>query len=114
MSISDHLAQFLIIDEEFTKIPKKQNRLKRDTKNFDQENFILDLLNIVWPDIINIDQNGVNSSFNTFETTVNALIEQYMPIKKMPKNEIKQLYKSWITNGIRNSRREEKNFTRNL
>ena len=109
ISISDHLAQFLIIDEEFTKISKKQNRLKRDTKNFDQENFILDLLNIDWPDIINIDQNDVNSSFNSFETTINALIEQYMPIKKMSKNEIKQLYKPWITNGIRNSiRRREK------
>ena len=109
ISISDHLAQFLIIDEEFTKIPEKQNRLKRDTKNFDQENFILDLLNIDWPDIINIDQNDVNSSFNSFETTINALIEQYMPIKKMSKNEIKQLYKPWITNGIRNSiRRREK------
>ena len=37
ISISDHLAQFLIIPEEFPKIPKKQNRFKRDTKNFDRK-----------------------------------------------------------------------------
>ena len=34
-------------------------------------------VNIDCPDIINIDQNDVNSSFNSFETTINALIEQY-------------------------------------
>ena len=109
ISISDHLAQFLIIPEEFPKIPKKQNRFNRDTKNFDQEHYILDLLNIDWTDVININQNDANSSSNSFETTINALIDQYMSIKKMTKKEIKQQYKPWITNGIRNSiRRREK------
>ena len=75
ISISDHLAQFLLIPEEFPKTPKKQNRFKGDTKSFDQENFILDLLNIDWTDVINMNQNEANSSFNSFETTINALID---------------------------------------
>ena len=79
MSISDHLAQFLIIPEEFPKIPKKQNRFKRDIKNFDQENLILDLLNIDRTDVI----NDANSSFNSFGTTINAHIDQYIPLRKM-------------------------------
>ena len=57
ISISDHLAQFLIIPENFLKYLKKQNRFIRDTKNFDQEDFILDLLHIDWTDVININQN---------------------------------------------------------
>ena len=81
ISISEHLAQFLLIPEQLPKIPKKQNRLKSNTKNFDHENFILDLLNIDWTDVININQNDANSSFNSFGTTINALIDQYMSIK---------------------------------
>ena len=46
LSISDHLAQFLIIPENYDCLPKKHNIYKRDTKNFDRENFLLGILNI--------------------------------------------------------------------
>ena len=46
ISLSDHLAQFLIISEQNHKLPTKHNIFKRDTKHFDKDNFIMDLFDI--------------------------------------------------------------------
>ena len=46
--ISDHLAQFLLIQEETLKIPVSGNVYTRKLTNFERENFLLDLLGIDW------------------------------------------------------------------
>jgi len=102
-SISDHLAQFLIIPVDYKKNPQNLIKYKRDTKNFDRENFILDMLNVDWKKIIKTEDNDPNFSFNQFETKLNSIIDKYMPLKRLTKGEIKQQYKPWITFGIRNS-----------
>ena len=103
ISISDHLAQFLIIPIDISKHSEKRNWFKRDTKHFDKENFILDMFDINWDEIIEIDKNDPNLSFNAFESKLMELIDKYMPLKKLTKGEIKLKYKPWITKGIRNS-----------
>ena len=105
LSISDHLAQFLIIPMDYNIIPK------RDTINFGKVNFILELRNINWNSIIDIGKEDPNYSFNSYEVTLGTLIDKYMPLKKLTKKEIKQQYKPWITNGIRISiKRREKYY----
>ena len=103
LSISDHLAQFLIIPLEYKTTIHRSDKYKRDTKNFDRENFILDLIEVDWKAIIKIQKKDPNLSFNEFEKKLNSVIDQYMPLKKMTKKELKQHYKPWITLGIRNS-----------
>ena len=44
LSISDHLAQFLVIPHRTIQGKNKQSSYKRDTRCFDQEDFILDIL----------------------------------------------------------------------
>ena len=100
INISDHLAQFLIIPEEYYKFTKKHNLLKRNYKNFDRDNFILDLLEINWVNIISVDKNDPNHSFNSFETKIYSLIDTYLPQKKITNKEIKLEFKPWITYGI--------------
>ena len=79
--MSDHYAQFLIIASNCYKVLSKHNQYKRDTKNFDRDNFILDLLDI---DIL--------------ENELNKLLDKYMPLKK-------------LTLGIRNSmKRRDKTY----
>ena len=46
ISISDHLAQFLIIPEYTHKLPVNHNLYKRESSNFDKENCILELQEI--------------------------------------------------------------------
>ena len=47
----------------------------------------MDLNNIEWPKIINIEKGDANNSFNEFEIKINALIDKYMPLKKLTKKE---------------------------
>ena len=53
---------------------------KRDTTNFDRENFILDLLNVDWPSIISGEKKDPNYSINSFEDTINSLLDKYLPL----------------------------------
>ena len=102
-SLSDHLAQFLIIPDTSHNQKKNGNLFKRDTKNFDTENFLLDLLDINWPQVLNVQNNDVNSTFNAFEKKINDLLDLYLPLRKMTKREHKKQHKPWITTGILNS-----------
>ncbi len=81
-SISDHLPSFVIIPKHNQQhLPKKHNIYKRDTKNFDRENFILDLLSIDWEEQISYED--ANSSFNAFYDIIEVLLDKYMPLKKI-------------------------------
>ena len=63
ISLSDHLAQFLIIPDLSTNQKKHGNLFKRDTKNFDRVNFLLDLFYIDRPQVLNVQNNDVNATF---------------------------------------------------
>ena len=91
-------------------IPIKANLFKRDTKNFDRENFSRELCNIDWTSVLNLENGDPNYSFNSYEDTINILIDKYMPLKKLTKKEIKQQYKPWITNDIRKSIKEREKY----
>ena len=103
LAISDHLAQFLIIPQESDKTPKNKIIYKRDSKNFDRENFLLDALSIDWDKVTAINKGDPNDSFNRFDSTINPLIDKYLPLKKLSRKETKNVFKPWITVGIRNS-----------
>ena len=95
LSISDHLAQILLIPINLVYVPSKIYLYKRDTKSFDRENFLLDLLDIDWSSVIKLEREDPNYSFNLYENTLNTLIDKYITQK-----ELKQQYKPWITNDI--------------
>ena len=103
LSVSDHLAQFLIIPEETQKIHKNVKMFKRDMKNMDRENFFMDLLSLDWDRVIDVDRNDPNESINRFEATLNPIIDKYVPMKQLSKKEVKNHFKPWITLGIRKS-----------
>ena len=100
IALSDHLAQFLIITMDTVFKPPKIEKYKRDTKNFDRENFLLDLLEIDWLERIQLEKDDPNISFQLFYQTIDSLINKYMPLKKLTNKEIKQQGKPWITKEI--------------
>ena len=77
LSISDHLAQFLLIPMNLVDAPSKIYSYKRDTKNFDRENFLLDLLD--WSSVIKLEREDPNYSFDLYENTLNTLTDKYIP-----------------------------------
>ena len=100
VSLSDHLAQFLIIPEECHHVEKIQNQFIRDIKNLDTENFISDLSQIEWNTVLNLHTNDPNISFEGFHREISTLVDKYIPLRKMTKKEMKQSHKPWVTNEI--------------
>ena len=74
--------------------------MKRDTKNFDRENFVLDYLDINWDEVVEIGKEDVNHSLTQFLQKINELLDKYMPLKKVSQKEFKRRYKPWITDEI--------------
>ena len=100
VAISDHLpSSLLVLNETRYHIPK-HNTYRRDTKNFDRNNFILDFLGIDWDQILKLNENDVNASLSIFLSKMELLLNKYMPWKKISTSELKKQTKSWITNEI--------------
>ena len=96
IGISDHLPSFIVVPRKNQSyLPNKHNLYKRDTKNFDRENFILDFLGIGWEEELN--NKGVNEATAKFFQLMNELINRYIPLKKITQKEYKRKYKPWIT-----------------
>ena len=68
-------------------VSMKQNIYKRDKKNFDSENFILDLLAIDWSTAIDLESDNPSHSYNLFETKITTLVDKYVPLRKLTKKE---------------------------
>ena len=88
-AISDHLAKYLIMPIEVSKQSEILNCFKRDTKNFDKENFILDMFGVDYIELIQAHRNNPNLSFNCFEDKLMKLIDRYLPLTKLTKSELK-------------------------
>ena len=76
---------------------KKHNIYIRNTKQFDRENFLLDLLEIDWDSTLSCTKNDPNLSFKKFHSTITNLLDKYLPLKKITKQEFKQRFKPWNT-----------------
>ena len=91
--------------------PKKHNIHTYDLKNFDQENFLIDLALLRWDEFL--DENDANTLFEALISKINNLIDKYAPLKKMTKQEFRRMQKRWITTGIVNTiKRKDKLFNR--
>ena len=111
LSISDHLAQFLIIPLDLGFVPRKSNIYKRDLKHFDRVTFLEEINHIDWPTILKLENGDPNLSFNNFYSAISTIIDKYIPMRKRSRKEIKHQSKPWITKEILNSiKSREKNY----
>ena len=72
----------------------------QDFKIFNKNNLERDLVNTNWDAILEINNGDVDKSFESFITTVNSVIAEHAPLKKMSVKERKLKAKPWITKGI--------------
>ena len=102
-SISDHLAQFLIIPSFGVRPPKLHNIKVRDTRNYSHVELVADIININWEEVLESEKADPNHSFQRFDKKVNEILDKHMPWRKLNKKEISIQSKPWITQGILNS-----------
>ena len=79
-SISDHLAQVFCFS--FPKASHSGSSGSNSFKNwskFHQEHFLRDFEALNWNEILNIEDQNIDTSFDSFITESNALVDRYLP-----------------------------------
>ena len=103
-TISDHLLQFSFVPNILSNpSTQKSNYYERDWSKFKQENFILDYFDKDWADLLQIDQQNVNLSLNSFLNNINSILDVHAPLRKVNKYKLKFKAKPWITPALQKS-----------
>ena len=102
-SISDHLAQFLFLPIDQFKTNNNKNIYQRNLKSFNQQIFLEDIQNLNWDNILELENQDLDNSFNNFFLMIETVLDTYVPIKKLNKAELKLKSKSWLTKGTMTS-----------
>lgn len=99
--LSDHLPNFLIVNQLNTYFPKNKI-FKRDYSKFDQESFMKDYETIDWCNHFYGSQD-TNELFNKFYQKSIGIVDKHVPLKAISKKEFKFKTKPWITPGLKKS-----------
>ena len=101
-SISDHLIQFVILEDFITpKLLPKTNLYKRNFDNFDNNKLKEHLRKIDWINEIWKNGNDINEIFETFYKTLNEIVDRHAPLAKVTKKERTLQSKPWINKEIK-------------
>ena len=101
-TISAHYAQFLLLQNLNNKIPIKNGIYHQDLKKLNNNNVKRDLVNKNWDAILEVNNGGVDKSFESFITNVNSIIAEHASMKNISVKERKLRVKPWIRKGILN------------
>ena len=89
-TVFDHLPQFAIIEGFFANSPKSESNIFiRNWRNFDQNLFISDSENVSWGELIDVNKENVNVSFNNYLYNIDSLLKKHTPLKRLNKQELK-------------------------
>ena len=64
---------------------------------------MLDYFDKDWADLLQIDQQNVNLSMNSFLNNMNSIFDMHAPLKKVKKYKLKFKTKLWITSALQKS-----------
>ena len=113
VGISDHLPSFMIIPKNNQQhLPKKHNLYKRNWKQLDRENFILDYFNVDWKVELKPERKDTNYSTAKFMEKMNGLVDKYVPLEKITQKDFKRRYSTSMSNA--KMQPERNNCLRNL
>ena len=87
-SISDHLIQFVILEDFITPKPlPKTNLYKRNFDKVDNNKLKEDLHKIDWINEILKNGNDINEIFDIFYKTFSEIVDHHVPLTKVTKKE---------------------------
>ena len=101
-SISDHLMQFAIFQTDAVERREETTPI-HDFRNFDRNDFILDILQVDWNKHIEIHKEDINKSMENFLEIFDSITQKHAPLTKPAKRKAKRNNKPWITTGLLNA-----------
>lgn len=99
--ISDHLAQFVVLENLISTYTNSDHHFYKDWKNFNAENFKKDFCSLNWDKVT--DNENPSTSFDLFFQELNDLISIHVPTRKLSKKQTLGKQKPWVTKGIKKS-----------
>ncbi|XP_057310678.1 uncharacterized protein LOC130648640 [Hydractinia symbiolongicarpus] len=101
-SISDHFPQFLVLKNlsAINPLHTSDDIFVHDWKKFHHNDFLTELHNKNWDDILQLNVDDPNLAFNNFYNCINSLLVNHAPLKKTCNKKRKKKSNPWITNGI--------------
>ena len=69
----------------------------RDWSKFIQTDFVLDYFDKDWSNVLQLDQQDVNLSIESFSNKINSILDEHAPLKWINKYKSKFKSKPWIT-----------------
>ena len=103
-TISDHLPQFLFAPNILSNPSyNRSNIFERDWSKFNKENFILDYFEKNWSDVLQLDQQNVDLSIESFLNNMNSILDSNALFKRVNKYKLRFKTKTWITPALHKS-----------
>ena len=103
-TISDHLPQFLVAPDILSNPSyNKPNIFERDWSKFNKENITLDYFDKNWSDILQLVQQNVDLSIESFLNNMNSILVSNTPFKRVNKYKLRFKTKLWITPALQKS-----------
>ena len=99
--LTDHLSNFLIIND-LKPSSKKEYLYRRDFSNFNEQSFLSAFKKINWNQVFE-DCDDIDQMFQSLYTKSNDIIDQFIPLKKLSRKEVRFKAKLWITSGLKTS-----------
>ena len=87
--ISDHLSNFIIVENLNLKMDNKQKIYKRSFENFEEKNFKNDINKLKLKEKIE-SFNCINSKYKSFHENIMQLINKHAPLKELSNREKKR------------------------
>ena len=85
-TISDHLPQFLFAPNVLSKASgQKSNIYERDWSKFIHTDFVLDCFDKDWSNVLQLDQQDINLSIESFLTNMNSILDEHALLKRINK-----------------------------
>ena len=97
-NISDHMPNFAILDLEIVK-NRRDDVVKRNIKNLDEDKFLNELKSTDFSFIIN-SVSTLEDKYSFFHNKFLSIVDKHAPLEKLSKRQQKRKLKPWITNGI--------------
>ena len=81
--ISDHLPQVLIAPYIFSnRAANKTDIFEGNSSELNHEQFILDIIDVDWLEVLKLNMQNVDISINNFHEAVNTVLEKHAPYQK--------------------------------
>lgn len=112
VSLSDHLPQFIFFQNEFISNVNQKLGYYRKWTNFDEIKFREEFDQINWDEVLALEKEDPEFSFNTFLCKFDLLFDKHVPLTKQTKRQLRLKDKPWISKGILRSMEVRDNYLR--